>query len=192
MATIIEPEPERPPRRQRSLPVRIIRFPLKILLLALVGFFMGVRRHPRISTLVVLMLVAAGGAVYYFAPPSLPVRAPGAAAPATLSSAQGALPPPQTPVQYFHAQETGDAATMWGLLSDSVKQGGTVQQLQTKLDQIKPSLGVTQQITYVGGVREIDGNAVYLYLLTVNQGGQTNQVTYLFTLDQQGKIVKIE
>jgi hypothetical protein len=81
---------------------------------------------------------------------------------------------------------------MWGLLSDSLKQSVTAQQLQAQLAQLQPSLGTIQQISYVGGAKELDGNAVYLYLLTVNRGGQTAQVTYLFTLDAQGKILKVE
>lgn len=191
--TTIEPTPELPPRRKRSLLTRILRFPLKVILLAIVGFIMTLRRHPRLSAGMVALLVVAGGAVYYFTPaiepPSVVTTTSTSAG---LSSLQGLVPSPQTPVEFFKAQQAGDANTMWGLLSDSFKQGQTIQQLQNQLDQVKPKMGAIKHISYVGGAKEDDGTGVYLYLLTLDQGGQTAQVTYLFTLDAQGKILKIE
>jgi hypothetical protein len=193
VTTIIEPTPELPPRRKRPLLARIIRFPIKLVLLAIVGFFMALRRHPRISGGVVALLIVAGGALYYFTPAMEPVAAvTTTSTSAGLSSVQGLVPSPQTPVEFFKAQQAGDANTMWGLLSDSFKQGQTIQQLQTELEQVKPKMGVIKHISYVGGAKEDDGTGVYLYLLTLDQGGQTDQVTYLFTLDAQGKILKIE
>lgn len=190
-----EPITPQLPRPKHSLPVRILRFPLKIVLLAIVGVLMGLRRHPRVAMLSLAVLIVAGGAAYYFTPAPAPSAATAASvggAGAALTSVQGSLPSPQTPYTYFKAQQAGDANTMWGLLSDSLKQSGSEQQLQSQLDQVRPQLGAIKQITYVGGAKEEDGNAVYLYLLTLDQGGQTNQVTYLFTLDTQGKIVKVE
>ena len=194
MTTIIEAQPEPPaaPPRKRPLIARIVRFPLKLVLMALVGLILGIRHHPRVSGLIVALLVVAGGAVYYFTPPTLSHASAPTATQSALSSVQGSLPSPQAPVLYFRAQQNGDASAMWSLLADSVKQGGSVQQLQTKLDQMRPSMGVIKTISYVGGAKEIDGNSVYLYLITVDQGGQTAQTTYLFTLDQQGKILRVE
>lgn len=193
MTTTIEPAPDQPPRRRRPLFSRILRFPLKLVLLAIVGFFMGIRRHPRLSTGVVALLIVAGGALYYFTPAVAPIATVATVSTTGgLSSVQGLVPSPQAPVEFFKAQQAGDANTMWGLLSDSFKQGLSIQQLQTQLSQVKPKMGVIKQISYVGGSKEQDGNGVYLYLLTLDQGGTTAQVTYLFTLDPQGKIVKIE
>lgn len=196
MASMIEPSRdsfEQPPPRKRPLLLRIIRFPLKIALMVIFGFFMGIRRHPRVSTGVLVLLIAAGGAAYYFTPAIAPVSAVSTAGTSTgLTSVQGLLPSPQAPYQFFKAQQAGDANTIWGLLSDTYKQGASLQQLQAQLDQAKPRMGIIKQISYVGGTKERNGNGVYLYLLTMDQGGQTAQVTYLFTLDPQGKIVKIE
>jgi hypothetical protein len=193
VTTIIEPTPELPPRRKRSLFSRVVRFPLKLVLRAIVGFFVALRRHPRISGGVVALLVVAGGALYYFTPAVEPVASvTTSSTSAGLSSVQGLVPSPQTPVEFFKAQQAGDANTMWGLLSDTFKQGQTIQQLQTELAQVKPKMGVIKHISYVGGAKEDDGTGVYLYLLTLDQGGQTDQMTYLFTLDAQGKILKIE
>ena len=189
----IEPAPEQPPRRKRRLLSRILRFPLKVVLLAIVGFFMAIRRHPRISTGIVAILVVAGGALYYFTPAVAPTAAIATSSTTGgLTSVQGMVPSPQAPVEFFKAQQAGDANTMWGLLSDTFKQGLSVQQLQAQLQQVKPKMGVIKSVSYVGGTKEQDGNGVYLYLLTLDQGGQTTQVTYLFTLDPQGKIIKIE
>ena len=193
MSAAIEPASEQPPRRKRSWFVRVVRFPLKLVLMAIFGFFVGIRHHPRVSAGVLVALIAAGGALYYFTPAIAPPAAVSTAGATTsLASVQGLLPSPQAPVQFFKAQQAGDANTIWGLLSDSYKQGASLQQLQAQLDQAKPRMGVIKQISYVGGAKEQDGNGVYLYLLTMDQGGQTAQVTYLFTLDPQGKIVKIE
>jgi hypothetical protein len=190
---MIEPAREQAPRRKRRLLSRILRFPLKVVLLAIVGFFMAIRRHPRISTGIVAILVVAGGALYYFTPAVAPTAAISTSSTTGgLSSVQGLAPSPQAPVEFFKAQQAGDANTMWALLSDSFKQGLSVQQLQAQLQQVKPKMGVIKDVSYVGGTKEQDGNGVYLYLLTLDQGGQTSQVTYLFTLDPQGKIVKIE
>lgn len=189
-----EPITPQLPRPKHSILVRILRFPLKIVLLAIAALFMGLRHHPRVATLALAVLIVAAGAVYYFTP--VPAPSPTAAsvggAGSALTSVQGSLPSPQTPYTYFRAQEAGDANTMWSLLSDTLKQSGTEQQLQAQLDQVRPQLGAIKQITYIGGAKEQDGNGVYLYLLTLDQGGQSNQVTYLFTLDTQGKIVKVE
>ena len=193
MTDTIEPAPEQSPRRKRPLLSRILRFPLKIILLAIVGFFMGIRRHPRVSTGVVALLIVAGGALYYFTPAVAPTASVATSSTTGgLSSVQGLVPSPQAPVAFFKAQQAGDANTMWALLSDSFKQGLSMQQLQAQLQQVKPKMGVIKNVSYVGGTKEQDGNGVYLYLLTLDQGGQTSQVTYLFTLDPQGKIVKIE
>ena len=194
MTTIIEAQPEPPaaPPRKRPLVARILRFPLKLVLMAVVGLVLGIRHHPRVSGAIVALLIVAGGAVYYFTPPTLSHASAPTGTQSALTSLQGSLPSPQAPVLYFKAQQSGDAATMWSLLADSVKQGGSVQQLQAKLDQMRPSMGVIKDISYVGGAKEIDGNTVYLYLITVDQGGQTQQATYLFTLDQQGKILRVE
>ncbi|MGI8915230.1 MAG: hypothetical protein ACR2JY_15835 [Chloroflexota bacterium] len=190
---MMEPAPALPPRRKRSVISRILRFPLKMVLLAIAGFFMAIRRHPRVSTSVVALLIVAGGVAYYFTPAIAPTAAVTSTSTSVgLSSVQGLLPSPQAPVEFFKAQQSGDANTMWGLLSDSYKQGLSMQQLQAQLTQIQPKMGAITHVSYVGGTKEQDGNGVYLYLLTLDQGGQPNQVTYLFTLDPQGKIVKIE
>jgi len=163
------------------------------LLLVVFGVGLALRRHPRVSALALALLVVGGGLYYYFTPPALPKPASTAAtSSAGLTSVQGSLPSPQAPVEYFKAQETGDANGMWLLLSDNLRQGSTVQQLQQQLQQMQPRMGAIKQITYVGGAKELEGNAVYLYLLTVERSGQTAQVTYLFTLDPQGKILRIE
>jgi hypothetical protein len=193
VTTFIEAATPPPPRRKRSFFARLLRLPLKIVLLVVVGFFMAIRRHPRISTSIVALLVVGGGALYYFTPAVLPTGVVSTASTtAGLSSVQGLLPSPQAPVQFFKAQQSGDANTMWGLLSDTFKQGLSMQQLQAQLAQVQPKMGVIKHVSYVGGAKEVDGNGIYLYLLTLDQGGQTSQVTYLFTLDPQGKIVKIE
>ncbi len=193
MTTNHSEAPQAQPRK-RSLFARIFRFPLKLILLIVFGLIMGIRRHPRVSVGLVALLLVAGGAIYYFTPAVVPTTAVATSSSTTggLSSVQGLLPSPGAPVQFLHAQQAGDANTMWGLLSDSFKQGTSLQQLQAQLQQMQPRMGAIQHIAYVGGTKEADGNGVYLYLLTVDQSGQTDQVTYLFTLDPQGKIVKIE
>ena len=193
MPTVIEPQPEPPPPRRRSLIARILRFPLKLVVMVVLGLILGMRRHPRLSTLGILLLILAGGLTYYLVPPMPAAGRPGAAtASAGLTSAQGSLPSPQTPMQFFQAQDAGDANGIWNLFSDSLKQASSLQQVQAQLQQVKPRMGTMTHIAYVGGTKEEDGNGVYLYLVTLDQGGQTAQVTYLFTLDPQGKIVKIE
>lgn len=184
-------EAPQPRPRQRNIIARIVRFPLKLVLLIVFGLIMGIRRHPRVSVGLVALLLVAGAAAYYFTPAVAPTPSV-ATTSGGLSSVQGLLPSPHAPVQFLHAQQAGDANTMWGLLSDSFKQGTSLQQLQAQLQQMQPRMGSIQHIAYVGGAKEADGNGVYLYLLTVDQSGQTDQVTYLFTLDPQGKIVKIE
>lgn len=181
-----------PARRRRSLPARIVRFPVKFMLMLLVGIVFTIRRRPRWSVGIFVLLVAAGAAYYYFAPVPPPLLSPAASTQPALTSAQGSLPAPQSPEQYLRAQATGDAAAMWALLSDSVEQTTSVQQLQAKLNQVRPREGALDQITYVGGARETNGDAVYLYLLTWDKGGQSAQETYLFTLDANGRIVDVE
>ncbi len=186
----VSTQPALPPKR--SPVVRLLRMPIKLVLLILVGGVRSIIRHPLVSTIALLVVAGGAGAAYYFAPAFMPtVGAPPPAA-QTVNSDQGLIPSPQTPLDYFRYQQAGDTSSIWNLLSTSIRQGTTIQDLEAQLSQARPKLGVVKNISYVGGAREDNGNGVFLYIVTVDRGGQSDQVTYLFTLDKQDKIVSVQ
>jgi len=120
----------------------------------------------------------------------------------TIITTQAAPPtsPPPSVDQYIKGMTTFDARLMWDALDPTavqamVTQGGSQQALQQRLDDAKQSGAHYDDVTFVGGYPLKNGQR-YLFYVVTRRGfaapGQADQVFFVFTVGQTGKIVKIE
>jgi hypothetical protein len=126
-----------------------------------------------------------------------------AAAPATTTlTTQTTLNTAPSPAvdEYIKGMTTFDARLMWDALDPMAvqamtSQGGSQQALQQRLDDAKQSGAHYDDVTFIGGYPLKNGNR-YLFYVVSRRGfaapGQTDQVFFVFTVGQTGKIVKIE
>ncbi len=179
----------------------LVRFPLRLVVTALVLLFLGVRflLRPRLVRYGLLVLVV-GGAIAWntLGAQLLPQLQGKQADQQTVSVAVTAeLPQPAAVEQYLKAQTQYDAATMWGTMSDRYRRrmeasNNSMEQLQAQLDSSRAREQRYSGATYVGGANLDKGGGVYLYILTVTSPTASAQLPFTFTLDQDGKIANIQ
>jgi hypothetical protein len=120
-------------------------------------------------------------------------------APLSTQNAPTTAPPPAVD-EYIKGMTTFDARLMWDALDPKaiqamVTQGGSQQALQQRLDDAKQSGARYDDVTFIGGYPLKTGEKYFFYVVT-RRGfaapGQADQVFFVFTVGQTGKIVKIE
>ncbi len=93
-----------------------------------------------------------------------------------------------------------DAKLMWDSLDPTAiqtmtSQGGSQTTLQQRLDDAKQNGAAYEGITFVGGYPLKNGQR-YLFYVVTRRGftgpGQLDQIFFVFTVGQNGKILKIE
>jgi hypothetical protein len=125
-----------------------------------------------------------------------------AAAPAPALSVQAASTTAPAPAvdQYIKGMTTFDAKLMWDSLDPTavqtmVSQGGSQTTLQQRLDDAKQNGAAYEDITFIGGYPLQNGQR-YLFYVVTRRGftgpGQLDQIFFVFTVGQNGKILKIE
>ena len=107
---------------------------------------------------------------------------------------------PEATENYLRGQQTYNAELMWNSLSDDAadraqSRGQAIQAQQRQLDLAREKGIKMDQISYVGGQSLPDGTSLQFYV--VGMRGLTSRsdeeyVTYIFTLDRTGKIVRIQ
>ena len=116
------------------------------------------------------------------------------------SASQKTSAAPASTEQYFKGQQNFDSGLIWDSLSPDLIQkaelsGVTKDDLQQQLDQAKDLGRQVEQIAYIGGYNLNDGKSMHFYVVTVRSSATDtapDQVFYVFTLDNQGKILSIE
>jgi hypothetical protein len=109
------------------------------------------------------------------------------------------IPPAPAVENFIKGQQNFDGAMMWDSLSEQVKaqrlaQGDSKLTWQTRAEMDKRSGQKYRKYDYVGGVELQNGSSMFFYLVDVesprpDRGGPTS---YVFTVDQDGKILSIE
>lgn len=121
------------------------------------------------------------------------------AAPIAVQAAPTAHPAPAVD-QYIKGMTTFDARLMWDSLDQQAiqamtSQGGSQQALQQRLDEAKQNGARYDDVTFIGGYPLKNGER-YLFYVVTRRGfagpGVADQVFFVFTVGQNGKIVKIE
>jgi hypothetical protein len=155
----------------------------------------GVVVHPIRFAIVLIALAAAAALVILQAGlptvalslPSAPFKVGSSGAPAATEN-------------YMHGTETFNAELVWNALSDEAQgryrsRGGSMQALQSQMDQAKQAGAQLDQVTYIGGQAFPDGTSMHFYTV-LTRGPQSRAdaepVPYVFTLDKSGKIVRVQ
>ncbi|MDA8187517.1 MAG: hypothetical protein M0T85_05190 [Dehalococcoidales bacterium] len=107
---------------------------------------------------------------------------------------------PTSTEQYFKGQTNFDSNLIWQSLSPSLIEraqmsGATVEALQEQLDEAKQLGRSYEDIAYIGGYNLNNGKTMQFYVVTVRRSptdSNPDQIFYVFTLDESGKIMNIE
>ncbi len=88
---------------------------------------------------------------------------------------------------------------MWDAVSDEMKRsttarsgGLTLQRLEQQLEEAKKSGLRYDKVSYLGGYVAPDGIGFYLYVVAASTADNKQYVPYTFTIDKQGKILRID
>jgi len=106
---------------------------------------------------------------------------------------------PSATAAYIRGQQTGDARLVWEAYSDRAKRslqrrGVSFEETQRQLDQWLQGGEAIQGVNYVG-TYPIPNGSMHFYVLARGAGrtrGDVAYVPYVFTLDAQGKIDRID
>jgi hypothetical protein len=158
-------------------------------------FIRGVVMHPIRFVIVLVALIA--GATLIALQSGLP--SPSLSLP-TSSFKVGSGGAPNATESYMKGTETFNAELVWNALSDDAQgryrsRGGSMQALQSQMDQAKQAGAQLEQVTYIGGQAFPDGTSMHFYtVLTRGPQARTDAepVPYVFTLDKTGKIVRVQ
>ncbi|MCL5961295.1 MAG: hypothetical protein M1358_18635 [Chloroflexi bacterium] len=120
--------------------------------------------------------------------------------PGAAQASVGSVTQPSATANYFMGQRNFDSSLIWSSLStDLISQaegsGATQQDLQDQLDQARELGRGLQGVSYIGGHALQNGGSMHFYVATVSTGGvssEADEIFYVFTLDKDGKIEKIE
>jgi hypothetical protein len=155
----------------------------------------GVVVHPIRFVIVLVALMAGASLVVLQAGlPSLSLSLP---SPSFKMGSGGA---PNSTESYMKGTETFNAELVWNALSDEAQgryrsRGGSMQALQSQMDQAKQAGAQLEQVTYIGGQAFSDGTSMHFYtVLTRGPQSRTDAepIPYVFTLDKSGKIVRVQ
>ena len=155
----------------------------------------GVVTHP--IRFVILLVALMAGAALVTLQAGLPAFSFSLPSPSFKMGSSGA---PTATESYMKGTETFNAELVWNALSDEAQgryrsRGGSMQALQSQMDQAKQAGAQLGQVTYIGGQAFPDGSSMHFYtVLTRGPQSRTDAepVPYVFTLDQSGKIVRVQ
>jgi hypothetical protein len=172
--------------RYRPSAVRIV---VKAILFIIVKIFIGItsfwRRYPLPALTLLVMIV---GSIFMLATGTIAL--PGSPAAAPVEDARISVE------AYLRGQKDFNADMMWGAMDEQLK--ATLQQRGQSLQELKQQQlqrqqsGIKLAHHHVAGTDLSDGRKVFLYIVTVSQGQQTQELPYTFTVNKAGKIVNID
>jgi hypothetical protein len=159
----------------------------------------GLVVHP-IRFVIVLVALVAGIALMIFQAglPTVSLALPSAPFGSQFKMGSGGAP--TSTENYMHGTETFNADLVWSSLSDDAQgryksRGGSMQALQSQMDQAKQAGAQLENVTYIGGQAFPDGTSMHFYTV-LTHGPQSKSdaepVPYIFTLDKAGKIVRVQ
>lgn len=100
---------------------------------------------------------------------------------------------------FLKGNQTYDANLVWDSLSDESRKrfeaAGGPQALQAQLNAAREHGVKLEDIKYIGKQELPDGTSMQFYLVasrTQQSGGQIEYIPYVFTLDQGGKIARVQ
>ncbi len=196
-------EHETPSRQPWAAAARfLLRWTIKMPVLAFLGARAQLRRRAvRLGLAATLLAVIVGwqlGEAFLHSYRDDLWGAPQTRGEIALSTA-GSLPPSPVLERYLQALAAFDGETMWGMLSDELRESlqGTgasaiPAEYQAQLDTIRDRGGRYVEAVYVGGTPLADGDNVYFYVLKVATPTGKVEVPYIYVVDAGGKITSIQ
>ncbi len=157
------------------------------------GLVRGIRYlvlHPAvlIASLAILVIVVAG----VIAAPLYVGSIPGLANLRTQTA-------PAATEDYLRGNQTYNADLVWNSLDSDAQsrlsaQGGSRDDLQQQMDAAKQRGMQVAEMSYVGGKSLPDGTSMQFYLVGIRDqaGSSIDYQPYMFTLDRNGKIAKVQ
>jgi hypothetical protein len=115
-----------------------------------------------------------------------------------LSSLRSQSAPASTEA-YLRGNQTYNADLVWNSLDSDAQsrlsaQGGSRDDLQQQMDAAKQRGVQIAETSYIGGKSLPDGTSMQFYLVGIRQqsGANIDYQPYMFTLDRDGKIAKVQ
>ncbi len=115
-----------------------------------------------------------------------------------LSSLRGQSAPTATE-DYLHGNRDYNADLIWNSLDSDAQSrltagGGSRDDLQQQMDTAKQKGVQLAEMSYIGGKTLPDGSSMQFYLVGIRQqaGSSVDYQPYMFTLDRDGKIAKVQ
>jgi len=107
------------------------------------------------------------------------------------------LSAPASTENFLNAMASFNFDLLWGALSpelqSKMKQSGTSEEmLRQGMEEAKKDSTRVASVNYIGGYQPSDGNSLYFYVVGKQTDGQVDYVFYVFTLNVDGKILRIE
>lgn len=153
----------------------------------------GVIVHP-IRGIIMLVVLLAAAALLFLQNglPTMSLRLP--------SAPRVGRQEPSATEEYMRGTTSFDAKLVWEALSDEAQtryssRGGNLQTLQAQMDQAKQAGAQLDKVTYIGGQALPDGTSLHFYTVLTRgpaASGQSEFVPYVFTLDQGGRITRVQ
>jgi hypothetical protein len=107
-------------------------------------------------------------------------------------------PPPTSTEDYLRGNRDYNADLVWASLSDDAQnrlrtQGGSLEGLQQQMETARQRGVKLEEVSYVGGKSLPDGTSMQFYLVGIRQQARDiDYQPYMFTLDRDGKIAKVQ
>jgi len=115
-----------------------------------------------------------------------------------MSSLRGASAPPSTE-DYLRGNRDYNADLVWNSLNSDAQTrlsagGGSLDDLRQQMDSAKLKGVKLEETAYIGGKAQPDGTSMQFYLVGIRQPARSDldYQPYMFTLDHDGKIAKVQ
>jgi len=115
-----------------------------------------------------------------------------------LASLRGNTAPPATE-NYLRGNRDYNADLVWNSLDNDAQshlrdQGGSLDDLQKQMEAARSQGVKLEEMSYIGGKAQPDGTSIQFYLVGIRQPPRSDidYQPYMFTLDRDGKIAKVQ
>jgi hypothetical protein len=126
---------------------------------------------------------------------AVPILAPSIPGVANLRGASA----PTSTEDYMRGNRDYNADLMWTSLNNDAQaklrdQGGSLEDLQKQMEAAKQHGMKLEEVSYIGGKSLPDGSSMQFYLVGIRQQARSDidYQPYMFTLDRDGKIAKVQ
>jgi hypothetical protein len=108
-------------------------------------------------------------------------------------------PPPNATENYLRGNRDYNADMVWSSLNTDAQdrlrtQGGSIETLQQQMESARAQGVALDEVSYIGGKILPDGTSMQFYLVGIRQQSRPDidYQPYMFTLDRDGKIAKVQ